>query len=114
MLLRGETIPHNNESIPQKKRIKKFVQKHADMFLCYTERAKECLVKEGVDSSKMKIIKLGIDLNRFKVKVKRQKVKKLKSNVKNFTILFVGRLVEEKGTLDLYEAFKNVKSGNYK
>lgn len=95
-----ETIPFNNESIPQKKKIKKFVQKQADLFLCYTERAKECLVKDGVDGSKIKVIKLGIDLNKFKQNSKSKK---------EFKILFVGRLVDEKGIIDLYEAFKIVR-----
>ena len=64
-------------------------------------------MKEGIDASKIEVIKLGIDLNKFKIQNS-----KLKSNSKfkkEFKILFTGRLVVEKGTLDLYEAFKNVQ-----
>lgn len=103
-----ETIPHNNESVPQKKKIKRFVQKYADLFLCYTERARVCLMKEGVDESKIEVIKLGIDLKKFKIQNS-----KFKSNLKfkkEYKILFAGRLVEEKGVMDVYTAFQNVKS----
>jgi len=111
-----ETIPHNNESTLQKRKIKKFVQNNADLFLCYTNRAMQCLIEEGIDESKIEVIKLGIDLGKFKIQNSRPKVdrplgEKLKSNSKfkrEFNILFAGRLVEEKGILDLYEAFKNV------
>lgn len=99
-----ETIPHNNEAIPQKKKIKKFVQKHADLFLCYTERAKECLVKEGVDGSKIEVIKLGVNIQKFQFPISNKQFSK------ETRILFVGRLVEEKGVMDAYAAFRNVKS----
>ena len=113
-----ETIPFNNESVPQKKKIKRFVQKHADLFLCYTERAKECLVKEGVDSSKIEVIKLGVDIQKFQYPISnipfdnaqgKQSPKTNKKFPNETQILFVGRLVEEKGILDLYEAFRNLK-----
>lgn len=95
-----ETIPFNNESTPAKKRIKRYVMSQVNMFVCYTERAKNCLIAEGITEERIKVIPLGVDLEYFKP------VKKNESN--RFTILFVGRLVEEKGILDLYEAFKMV------
>ena len=95
-----ETIPFNNESTPAKKRIKRYVMSQVNMFVCYTERAKNCLIAEGITEERIKVIPLGVDLEYFKP------VKKNESN--RFTILFVGRLIEEKGILDLYEAFKMV------
>lgn len=93
-----ETIPFNNESTTAKKRMKKFTMKYTDRFICYTEKAKICLIAEGVGETSISLIPLGVDTTLFYPSHKR------KSN--NFTILFVGRLVEEKGILDLYEAFK--------
>jgi glycosyltransferase involved in cell wall biosynthesis len=96
-----ETIPFNNETVYRKKYIKKFTQKSADLFICYTEEAKRCLTKEDVDVNKVKVVRLGVDLNRFKSKKIRSK--------KAITILFVGRLVEEKGITDLKKAFATVR-----
>lgn len=95
-----ETIPFNNESTFAKKRLKKFVMSQADLFLCYTERARECLITEGVRVEKISVIPLGVDLKRFHPNENKAGERK--------TILFVGRLVEEKGILDLYEAFKKI------
>jgi len=48
-----ETIPFNNESVGKKKFIKYFTMQYVDQFVCYTNRAKKCLVAEGVASAKM-------------------------------------------------------------
>lgn len=95
-----ETIPFNNQGTRAKKKIKTFSLKKADFFLTYTQRAKKALVQEGVIDSKIKTINLGVDLDRFKPGLKR--------NDKEINLLFVGRLVEEKGVLDLYSAYKHI------
>lgn len=92
-----ETIPFNNETIFQKKRIKYFVLQQADRFICHTDKARQVLVKEGVDTDKIISFRLGVDLGRFKPE--RRKKEKI-------TLLFVGRLVEEKGILDAYKAYR--------
>lgn len=106
LLTSWETIPFNNESVKKKRFIKRYTMKSADYFVCYTERARKCLIKEGIDEGKIKVIKLGVDLTRFKKQGVRSK--------KQFTVLFAGRLVVEKGILDLYEAFKKAKSEKLK
>lgn len=94
-----ETIPFNNESTSAKKRIKRFTLKYVDRFLCYSNRAKECLITEGVSSKKTSVIRLGVDLAKFKVKSEKLKVGR-ESNKKT-RVLFVGRDVSEKGLSDL-------------
>lgn len=101
-----ETIPFNNEKTLAKRKIKYFSLAWADLFLCYTERAKRVLIQEGVNESKIKVIKLGVNVNRFKPPLKKQN--------QSSTILFVGRLVDEKGILDLLEAFINLKKHGFK
>lgn len=96
-----ETIPFNNESTPAKKRIKKYVMNQVDQFICYTEIAKECLITEGAKTEKITVIPLGVDLTQFHPT--QHKARDIK------TVLYVGRLVEEKGILDLYKAFKMVE-----
>lgn len=95
-----ETIPFNNESIFQKQRIKKLSLRAADGFICYTKKAKETLIIENVKPEKINLVRLGVDLERFQPK---------KGVNNQLTILFVGRLVEEKGVTDLLEAFYQVK-----
>lgn len=99
-----ETIPFNNESTIAKKRIKKYTMNQVDMFLCYSEKARKCLLTEGVLSNKITVIPLGVDLTLFSPKINNES--------KNITILFVGRLVEEKGIMDVYEAFKRIAHSN--
>lgn len=93
-----ETIPFNNEGTKAKKRIKQFVMSQVDQYLCHTEKAQSCLLSEGVQKENISLIPLGVDLRRF------FPLKQKKDHP--FTILFVGRLVKEKGILDLYESFK--------
>ena len=93
-----ETIPFNNESTNEKRRIKKYVMSQVDIFVCYAEQAKKCLLAEGIAQDKISMISLGVDLASFKPT--------LNNRSKDFTILFAGRLIEEKGIMDLYEAFK--------
>lgn len=95
-----ETIPFNNESTRAKKRIKKYVMKNTDMFLCYTKKSAACLIAEGVSKDKITIIPLGVDLGTFRPGEKKDSAV--------FTILFVGRLVKEKGVLETYEVFKKI------
>jgi len=100
-----ETIPYNNESISVKKKNKYFVMNNADHFICHTLKAKQCLIKEGVQESKTSLIRLGIDLDVFQ-----NKETNTHKNNQIVNILFVGRLVEEKGIMDAYKAYKKIKS----
>jgi len=97
-----ETIPFNNESAGPKKRLKYFVMEHADKFLCYSDRAAASLRTEGVNGKRIEIIRLGVDIERFKPAHSAGNGRPL--------LLFVGRLVEEKGINDLYTAFKTVRT----
>jgi len=91
-----ETIPFNNESVLEKKRIKYFTMSQTDHFICYSEKAKQCLIAEGVPEKKISLIPLGVDTTLFHP---------ANTQNKKVTILFVGRLVEEKGIQDLCKAF---------
>lgn len=102
LLTSWETIAHNNEGTAAKKRIKYFSLLHADKILTYTDLAKKTLLKEGVNKDKIITIPLGIDTDIF--------CPALTAASRQKTILFVGRLVPEKGVLDLYESFKLLSS----
>ncbi len=99
-----ETIPFNNESTIAKKRIKRFTMKYVDRFICYSKRAKKCLTKEGVNPKKISVIRLGVDLSKFKVLSSKFKINQYEN--KKVRVLFVGRDVPEKGLSDLRAAIK--------
>lgn len=92
-----ETIPFNNETVARKRWIKRFVLDNADLFLCYTRKAADALIVEGVAAEKIRTVNLGVDLARFRPQ--RRKPGPV-------TVLTVGRLVPEKGMVDVYEAFR--------
>jgi len=92
-----ETIPHNNEGTVAKKRIKQFVLKTADLVICHTSLSRLAALKEGVSAARIRVIPLGVDLAQFHPVANRPE-----------SILFVGRLVPEKGVLVLYDAFKRL------
>jgi len=95
-----ETIPFNNESTVAKKRIKRFTIRHIDRFLCYSQRANSSLIKEGVSPKKISLIRLGVDLTKFKSKKPKKHAR--------VRVLFAGRAVPEKGLNDLRSAIKNL------
>jgi alpha-maltose-1-phosphate synthase len=97
-----EVIPFNNESLPGRRSIKENVRDRIDHFITHTDLAKKSLIKEGVSPKKITMIPLGVDLSRFKPKKKKR--------TSSQTILFIGRLEEEKGILKLMEAFSKIES----
>jgi len=99
----SETIPFNHETIWNKKNLKRYAIENIDLFHCLTQKAKKCLIKEGCKPEKIVVFPYGVDLNKFKPDATGNK------NL-NVQILFVGRLVWEKGVFDLLKAFeKTVK-----
>ena len=92
-----ENIPGLHEDHLAQKRIKSEVIGGADHFLAVTNQVKEALLTDGAPEEKITVIPMGVDLDKFRIK-----------NKKNFEILFVGRLVEEKGVWELLKAFRMV------
>lgn len=93
-----ETIAHNNESTLAKRRIKKYVLNEADLFVCHTRRSERALLDEGVNRHKIKLVPLGVDITRFSP-----------GKNKTLTVLFVGRLVPEKGIWQLWQVYQNLR-----
>lgn len=110
----SETIPFNHEGIWRRKKFKKRAIREVDMFHCHTQKAKDCLIKEGCNPEKIIVFPYGVDLKKFKMQ--KAKIKMADKNLKLIKLLFVGRLVKEKGVYDLLKAFvqlikvnKNIK-----
>ncbi len=93
-----ENIPFNNESLLGFKKTKEFCRKNIDLFLPVTIGAKKALIEEGVKEEKINVLMPGININKF---IPIQKYKNEKKSKKNKSILFVGRLEEDKGAYDM-------------
>lgn len=105
IVMEWENIPKNVEALPYSK-IKKYNREHATHFVAITEKAKEALVIEGVRPNRISVVPAGLDCERFKPAERNEQVaKKLGISKDSIRILFVGRLVPEKGIFDLLNAF---------
>lgn len=86
----------------------KWIFKNSDIVLTLSKQSKTEIEDLGIDSNKVKVFTYWIDLKKFKLASKDQRNKERgKLGWKNkFVVLFVGRLVEEKGILVLLESAK--------
>jgi len=99
----SETIPFNHETILGRRRLKNIVKNGADHFHALTERAKRCLIDEGISQERITVIPYGVDISVFRPGFKSQKSKYI-------TGLFIGRLESQKGIGELLEVYKKLKS----
>jgi glycosyltransferase involved in cell wall biosynthesis len=107
-----ENIPFNFEEPPYSK-IKKYNREHIAHFIAITEKAKEALITEGVDSERVTVIPAGIDCEVFKPADRNIELLEKFGLFKDSTkILFVGRFVPEKGIFDLLNAFSMLLQNN--
>ena len=102
-----EIIPLNNEGIKGRKEYKKLAYENIDRFIAVTQKAKDCLTKEGVRPEKISVVNMGIDIKKFKPNP-------TKKETRDINILCVARLVPEKGVEDLLQAFLAIKEKNPK
>jgi glycosyltransferase involved in cell wall biosynthesis/2-polyprenyl-3-methyl-5-hydroxy-6-metoxy-1,4-benzoquinol methylase len=110
--LEWENIPFNYEEYEAVRNIKETVRGHADHYIAVTERAKEALMLEGIPSEMIDVVPMGIDLKRFRPReedVLRDRecigIKK-----EEIVVLFIGRMVWEKGVYDFVHAAARILS----
>lgn len=97
-----DTIPHNNEGIRGRREFKDLARKSIDHFLAVTNLAKSALMKEGVEQSRVSVIHMGINTDRF--------VYRDRNYQNGKRILFIGRNSPEKGLPYLITAFQTLHS----
>ena len=78
--------------------------------IAVSEAVKESLVKNGINSEKIRVIYNGIDLDRYS-KDSSIDVREKFGIGSEFVYLFVGRLIEQKGVDILLNAFAKVPNG---
>ena len=108
--LEWENIPFVYEDIPVVRRIKEIVSVSADYFIAVTERAREALILEGVSDELIDVIPMGIDLIKFRPDCFAGKEYRNKLGFKEdeLVVLYVGRMVWEKGIYDFINSAANI------
>ncbi|MCR4326327.1 MAG: glycosyltransferase family 4 protein [Candidatus Roizmanbacteria bacterium] len=97
-----ENIPFANEGIRGRKDRKQQALQEVDWFLAVSHDAQEALLKEGCDRKKITVIYPGVDVNRFKPRTQ-------STHKPTFDLLYVGRLVPEKGIWILFQAYTKLR-----
>jgi glycosyltransferase involved in cell wall biosynthesis len=116
--LEWENIPFVYEDIAVVRRIKEIVRSRADYFIAVTNRAKEALILEGVSDELIDVIPMGIDLEKFRPDCLAAKEyrNKLEFKEDELVVLYVGRMVWEKGIYDFIHSaasiFKDINTAN--
>lgn len=101
-----ETIPHRDTYRRFRARAhRRLALRHADLYLATTERARECLLLEGVPAERIEVCAPGVDERRFASESSTQ------TPPSEHTILSVGRLVWEKGHQDVVRALAALEHG---
>jgi len=101
-----ENIPFALEDRPLIRHMKKVVRGNADLFMAVSHSSERALLTEGVPKEKVHVIPMGVDVERFHPMYKdRGLCSKLGLADDEIVFLFIGRLIEEKGILDLISAY---------
>ncbi len=98
-----DNIPFNNEGIWGRKNYKKRARTELDHIIAISQKAKETLLTEGADPSKVTVIGHYIDTKRFAPHA-HHLTRFSDAKRRDLTILFVGRLETYKGVLDILDA----------
>lgn len=97
----GENIAFNNEGIWGRRSRKQRAIKEMDKFVAITEVARDVLLTEGCRPDKIVRAQPGVDLSLFHPCAV--------DKSKNVKLLFVGRLIEEKGIGDILKMFAKLR-----
>jgi starch synthase len=104
-----ENIPRLNEKKFMERHIKKSVRAEANLFLAMSGGARETLLVEGVDPTKIKNIYGAVDTNHFfPWPADKNLLKYLGIPLDAFLVLYVGRLAASKGVFTLLDAARRL------
>ncbi len=98
---------HSLYEFPKSGMYRKFVTgifQRADAVLTLSRQSSEEIESLGINKNKIKVFTYWVDLTKFKVQSAKLKVKEKLGFGKKFVVLYVGRLVSEKGIPELLKA----------
>jgi glycosyltransferase involved in cell wall biosynthesis len=100
-----ENIPFLHEDNPRVASRKQVVQNATELFVAITEAARRALLLEGVPNEKIVVQPVGVDRRVFHPTVRDQSLRREWAVPDGWTtVLYCGRLIREKGVLDLVRA----------
>jgi len=106
-----ENRPFAAERFAAKRRMKYEVLREADLHIAITERARQCLLLEGADDERIRVIPAGMDTERFRPEGGDDGLRdRLGIGDDEFVILSVAALRWEKGVYDLVHAMKRLST----
>jgi glycosyltransferase involved in cell wall biosynthesis len=104
-----ETIPFRYDDDPLLAARKIKVKQMTACYLAVTERARAALITEGVPASKIRVVSAAIDCARFRPRPAPPSVRSGWGVPADALVtLYVGRLIQEKGVVELVQAFAKV------
>jgi starch synthase len=102
-----ENRPFAAERFAAKRRMKYEVLKEADLHVCITERARQCMLVEGADPEKVVVIPAGMDVERFTPEGGDGGLReRLGIGEDEFVVISVAALRWEKGVHDIVHAMQ--------
>ena len=108
-----ENIPFLYDDEPEMTARKQRVRDAAALFIAVTDRARDVLVAEGVEPHRIRVVPAALDTNRFEPGHDRSFLKGLIDIPADAPIiLFVGRMIREKGVTELVHALSRVDVGS--
>lgn len=104
-----ENIPFRFEEDPAAAARKQAVREACDLFLAVTPSARDALLAEGVASERVLVVPAGVDTGRFAPRPADRGIPAMRGVPDGaFVVLFVGRLIQEKGVVELVRAVSAV------
>jgi glycosyltransferase involved in cell wall biosynthesis len=100
-----ENIPFRFEEDRKIAARKRLVADACDLFIAVTAKARDALVAEGVATERIVVVPAGVDTERFAPHTPDPNLlARLDVPLGAFVVLFVGRMIREKGVVDLTQA----------
>lgn len=112
VLTEWENIPFVEDRHPLRKmslerKIKEKIAKNTDLFVAVTQKTRDVLILEGTPPEKIEVIPVGVHLDKFSPSTRNPELlSKMGIQEDDTVILFVGRLVWEKGGYSLLYSMK--------
>ena len=108
-----QNLPFQNKSHHNSRFVWEALIKEADYFIPVTKKAASVLEIEGVSSNRMSVVYPGVDIDKFRPKPRDSSLAKEYGLEDRFTIMFIGRLVWQKGIYDLLEIAKDLSGKQF-
>ncbi len=105
-----ENIPFSRSHKPLLRATRRLIDEQVDLFFAMSERAREALVLEGIDRSRIAVIGNGVDTTVFRPREEERNTWRARYGISpnDLLILFVGRVRASKGIFDLVHAMKTL------